>query len=122
MSNHANNQYLEVFVIDKNDINEKTLVPMFDIDSDFSENEDYFRGETIVNDMIESEVCAKEIYEKYKHIKNSLKKLEKMVEMLIGYDNGMQTFLVGNTTYCGDHKTELTEVGDKIVVSIAYVG
>lgn len=121
MGNYTDNQHLCVFIIDKNEINETTLVQMFDLDSDFSENQEYFRKKTIKANMTESQMCAKEVYNKCKHITSPFEKLTAMVGMLIGYSNGEQTFIVGNSTYCGNHNHQLNEVGDKIVVSIAYI-
>lgn len=122
MSNHANNVNLHVFIVDKELINETTMVEIFDIDSDFSDNEDYFREETIEAGLTESQVCAKEIYDACKHIADPMEMLKAMMDMLPEYSNGEQSFLVGNTTYCGDYKIQLHDVFNKIVVCIAYVG
>jgi hypothetical protein len=48
-------------------LNERMFIPFFNIDSDFGENEDYFREDTLeLGFRNESERCSKEMFEKFK--------------------------------------------------------
>lgn len=63
MSNYS----LEVNQVKIEGCNEKMFIKFFSIDSDFSENEEYFREDTLkLGFENESERCSKELYEKYK--------------------------------------------------------
>ena len=123
MSNYSECQNLHVFVIPKNGINKRTLIPIFNIDSDFSENEEYFREDTLkLGYRTESQRCAEEFFNAYKDIEDPLELIETMVNEMTGFSNGVQTFIIGNSNQSGDFEFAFTEVGDSIVVSIAYIG
>ena len=116
-------QNLLVFQIPKTEIHNRTLVEIFNIDCDFFENVEYFRDDTKeLGFQDESERCAEEIYNKHKDIKDPKKQLQKMMDDVGGYSNGIAGFIVGNGTYSGDYKIEIEEVGDVFVVIIAYIG
>lgn len=123
MSNYPENQNLHTFIFDKNDIGERTLIPVFNIDLDFCENKEYFRKDTLnLGYKDESERCAKEIYKKYSHIGSPEIRLTKMMEDIPEYSNGMQTFILGNSNYSGDYAYDILDVGDKLILVIAYIG
>jgi hypothetical protein len=122
MSNYTEKQNLFVFIIPKYRVDETALVPIFNIDSDFSENENFFREDTLAKYNNESERCAEELYEKHKGIEDPVERLQKMLDDIPAYSNGEQRFIVGNPTYSGDYSIRLTEVCNFIVVSIAFIG
>ena len=119
MSNYNNNCILNIFKISKGQVNRECLKEVFEIDSDFFENEEYFREDTVGT---EAERCAIEIFEKYEHIENEKQRLESMADEVAGYSNGVQTFIVGNDTYSGDYKIEVVETEFEFILVIAYVG
>ena len=123
MSNYSNNQNMFTFIIDK--VDEKTLIPVFDIDLDFSQNEEYFREDTIsLGFKNESERCSKELYDRFKdNSKNQNQLLCQMVGKLPCYNNGQQSFILGNENHSGDYATQVVLVSKKIqVLVIAYIG
>jgi len=123
MSNHSNNVNLHVFIIDKRMVDKSALIDVFDLDSDFMENEEYFREDTLeLGYQNESERCADEVYKAHKDIVDPVERLEKMLEDVPEYSNGEQTFIIGNSNHSGDYKFEVTDAGEKIVLSIAFVG
>jgi len=123
MANYENNQNLHIIVVNKNKVDKTALIPVFDIDSDFSENEDYFREDTLaLGYKSESERCAEEVYESCKEIQDPVERLDKMLKLVPEYSNGEQSFIVGNSNHSGDYAIELTEIGDKIVLAIAFIG
>jgi hypothetical protein len=82
--------------------NENMFVPFFEIDADFSDNQEYFREDTIsLGYENEAERCSEELYKK--HFEDGADgygetlqtALEEGAEMSI---NGNQ-FILGNTTY-----------------------
>ena len=61
------NYQLEVNQVEVNGCNEKMFVEFFSIDADFSENEEYFREDTLeLGFENEAERCSKELFEKFK--------------------------------------------------------
>jgi len=123
MSNYTEQQSLHSFVIDKEQVNEATLVEVFDIDCDFSMNEEYFREDTHeLGFQNESERCAGEIYQKHKEIKDPVERLRAMMKDVPEYNNGIQSFIVGNCNHSGDYQIEVLPVDSKIVIIIAYIG
>ena len=82
--------------------NEKMFVPFFQIDSDFSENEEYFREDTLsLGFNNEAERCSKELYDKY--FSGDYDGYEDTLSMAL--EDGAHTmigdtqFILGNTTY-----------------------
>ena len=98
---------------------------ILNIDSDFGENEEYFRDDTIsMGYRSESHRCANEIYEKVKDIKDE-DIVEAIIEEVIGYsfegEDKTTVFLIGNSSYCGDYTYEIRETLEAYLLSIAYV-
>lgn len=113
---------LHTFIIKKSDINKKTLVDIFNIDCDFSENKEYFRVDTIkLGYSNESERCAEEVYNACKHIKGKEFRLYTMIRMAIEYSIDSTTFIVGNETHTRNYKFTITHFDNYFIVSIAYV-
>ena len=83
MSNHGENAKLIVSVINKGAVNENSLIEILETDSDFSENIDWYRDDTLKKGFKnEAHRVAKEIFTKYKKIKNEEIRLNKMVKAL----------------------------------------
>tara|TARA_R100000306_G_C4346665_1_gene127992 strand:- start:86 stop:517 length:432 start_codon:yes stop_codon:yes gene_type:complete len=82
--------------------NEKMFVPFFKIDNDFSENEEYFRKDTIpLGFENEAERCSKELYDKYfsEDYDGYQETLEMALEEGSSYNVGGSQFILGNDTY-----------------------
>lgn len=109
-----NNLNLHVFTILKGNINIKTLIPMIDIDADFSENEEYYRDNTLIMGYkSESERVSKEIYEqKYNSDKEEKELLSCLVESI---------FEINNFILNDKGTFEITELLDTYIISIAYI-
>jgi len=61
------NYDLDVNRVEVNGCNKEMFIEFFGIDADFSENEEYFREDTIeLGFENEAERCSQELYEKYK--------------------------------------------------------
>jgi len=123
MSNYENNANLRVLHVEH--INGKTLIDLFSNDSDFTENTEYFREDTLTLGFEnEAERCSVEIYDEiWKTHENEadLEILEAMIDKAWGY----RGYLIGNSSYCGDYTHEITQIGesgDSYIISIAYVG
>lgn len=116
MANNNNTLELHVFSILKGNVNEKTLIQMIDIDADFSENEEYFRDDTIsLGYTNESERISKEFFEKLSvKFNDEQTLLSELVNSIFNIDN----FILNNEN---DSQFEITETLDKYVVSIALV-
>ena len=123
MSNHGDNISLHIFQIMEDGVDETCLEDIFNIDSDYLENEEYFREDTVGT---EAKRCAKELYDNHKDIKDPEERLQAMLDDIPGYSNGMQAFFIGNSTYCGDYKIDLSKYEATshewmFIVTIAYV-
>lgn len=117
MSNHGDNAYLIVHVIEKGYINKNCLEEILRRDNDFVENIDYFRSDTLKKGYKdEAERVSEEIYKKYKTIRNAENRLNKMVGALFSVP-----YFIGTSGNYGDYTYEITDVGKAFVVSIAYV-
>lgn len=116
MANNNNNLTLHVFSVLKGSISENTLIPIIDIDADFSENEEYYRDDTLsLGYKNESERLSKEIFSKeYNTEKDERQLLLDLLNNIFNIDN----FILNN---CKESQFELTEAFDKYVVSIAYI-
>jgi len=98
---------------------------ILDGDSDFSENEDYFREDTLdLGYENESQRCSEELYnqhiKKLKKGKTLLSSIEAAVEEVMEYSTGGTQFIAGNWTYSGGYETSVTQVGDTFIVAWAY--
>ena len=117
MSNHGENAKLIVSVIDKGAVDETSLIEILETDNDFSENEDYFREDTLKKGFKnEAERVAKEIFKKYKKVKEEETRLNKMVKALFDVSG-----FIGKSSSYGDYDFQITETEFQYVVSIAYV-
>ena len=117
MSNHGDNAHLIIEVIDKGGINEKSLQSILECDSDFSENEEYYRPDTLKKGFEnEAHRVSTEIFKKCKRIKDDGERVKRMVESLFEVNN-----FIGQSGSYGDYTFEITETDFSFVVSIAYV-
>lgn len=117
MSNHGNNASLVVQIVEKGYINKNCLEEILRIDSDFVDNVDYFRADTLKKGYKdEAERVSEEIYKKYKHLRNAENRLDKMVGALFSVPN-----FIGCSGNYGDYTYQITDVGKAFVISIAYV-
>ena len=118
MSNFSDNANLIVHTIDKGMVNKTSLIAILETDSDFLENEDYFRKDTLKKGFKnEAERVSKEIFNKCKKIKDEGERVEKMVESLFNVSG-----FIGNSSYSGDYTHQITETEFAYVISIAFVG
>lgn len=122
MSNLSNKVELIVFNVDKNceAIDEKTLVPAFQNDADFTENTEYFREDTLsLGFKNEAERESKEIFDECmanEDLRDEKELLTAMVEKLFEVD----TF-IGTSDYYGDYKWRIVETEFEFIVIITYI-
>lgn len=122
MSNLSNKVELIVFKVDRNNeaIDEKTLIPAFENDGDFTENEDYFRDDTLeLGFETEAERVSKEIFDECmedEDLTDELDLLTKMVEKLFEVDG-----FIGTSDYYGDYKWRIVETEFEFIVIITYI-
>lgn len=122
MSNLSNKVELIVFNVDKNceAINEKTLIPAFQNDTDFTENKEYFREDTLsLGFENEAERESKEIFDECmanEDLQDERELLTAMVEKLFEVD----TF-IGTSDYYGDYKWQIVETEFEFIVIITYI-
>lgn len=101
MGNLANKINLHVVTLDKGMINEESLLPIFETDSDFQEGE----GKRL----------SKKIFKKFKDLEET-----EMVESMIAELFTIPNF-IGESTYYGDYEYDITETEFSYVVSIAFI-
>lgn len=110
--------------------NPKMFKSFFEIDSDFGENVDYFRPDTIeLGYENEAERCSEELYEKYfseapdGHMETLGIALEEGANFVS--NNGYLTqFLLGNSTHVTDYKISIictNSHDNEYVVVISYL-
>ena len=123
MANYDNNANLHIFRFPKGGTNLKGVVAdIFDIDADFGDHEEYFREDTTsMGYETESQRCADEVVDKHSD-KDGVEQIEAIIEEVIGYSNGMQTFIIGNSNWSGDYNFQIINTNDEYIVAIAYVG
>lgn len=112
---------LYTFVIGKRNINERTFQPIFEIDGDFSENEEYFRKKTLKKGFDnEAHRCSTEVFNTFNTDEFSslsdLEKFTKMFEACFTYKN-----FIGDTGYYSAYETKINETVYEYVVSIAVM-
>ena len=100
---------LNVHQIQVSGCNEKMFKEFFEIDSDFSENEDYFREDTLdLGFENEAERCSKELFKKYEkkfHGKGAyIEVLEKALSEAAKYHAGDTQFILGSSTYTSKYE------------------
>lgn len=119
MSNHGNIANLEIITMSKGMIDERSLIDIFDIDSDFSTNEDAFRPDTLKKGFkSESERVSKEIFVKCR--KKNKDDEESLVNAMMEEVFKVENF-IGNSSYYGSYRYAITETEFEYVISIAYV-
>jgi hypothetical protein len=120
MGNLRNEIGLIVFNVSKNcnAINERTLIPAFNEDLDFIENEDYFREDTLdLGFENEAERVSKEIFDECVVSNYSeAELLEAMVKKLFDVDN-----FIGSSSYYGNYTYQIVETDFEFVVIISYI-
>jgi len=113
-----NNKNIGLAVIEI-DINNsiKGLREIFNLDADFTENEEYYRDDTLKLGF--NNEADRIIDELSKDEKFNNMAIEEQVEAIITYSS---YFLLNNSTYCGGYETTLTQIEhcDTLVLSIAY--
>ena len=124
MANHGNELKLSVTRIMKGyritKLEEK-IKSIFDLDLDFSVNEECFRKNTTsLGYESEAERCAYEVVAKHIN-KDGFNQIESIVEDIFGYDNGIQQFIIGNSNHCGDYTYEILNTSEEYIVVISYV-
>ena len=117
---------LHVHQISINGCNEKMFIPFFDIDSDFSENEEYYREDTLtLGFKNESERCSKELYDKHfldKRYHPYAKTLSDALHDASVVSNNGNQFILGNQTYTSDYEISLVSKNDnEYEVIISYM-
>lgn len=119
MSNLNNTPRLITCRIDKCGVNEKSLIPILEQDNDFSENEDYFREDTLeLGFENEAERVSKEIFEaNIVDVKDDeLVGLHQMVAALFEVEG-----FIGNSSNYGEYEFEIIETEYEYVVVIATI-
>ena len=114
MGNKSGNLQLGIEVVDKNNINVNTLVDLLEMDADFSENEEYFREDTLkFGYENEAHRVAEEIYNQYREGSpgDETKQLYQMVAELTNINN----YIGNGGTY------EITETEFQYVIALAYI-
>jgi hypothetical protein len=109
---------------------ERMFIPFFEIDCDFSENEEYYREDTLaLGFKSEAERCSKELYDRYFAIKIDfktfgdrmyLKRLSGALEDGASISNNGSQFILGNQTYTSDYEISIVSKGNyeyEIIVS-----
>lgn len=119
MGNLNNEAKLIIQRIDKGGVNETSLIDILAQDNDFSENEDYFREDTLeLGFKDEAERVSKEIFEKNRlDIKeDELVGLHQMVVDLFEVDG-----FIGQSSCYGDYQFEIVETDFEYIVVIATI-
>ena len=111
---------------------EKMFIPFFDIDSDFSENEEYYREDTLtLGFKNESERCSKELYDRYFPTGSAetfgdgmyIKTLSDALHDASEVSNNGNQFLFGNQTYTSQYEISLVCTGNyEYEVIISFLG
>lgn len=108
---------LLVTTIDKNNINKESLRELFESDSDFLENEDYFRDDTLALGFEnEAQRVSEEIFKARKRIKDESERVGKMVKDCFNVSG-----FIGQSSYYHEYEYEITETEFAYVVSIAVI-
>lgn len=101
--------------LDKHNVKD-AVSQILSIDNDFTENECYFREDTLdLGFENEVERVAEEISKEHSIVDKEL--IEKIIEI----NTGECQFIIGNVNYTDSYQYELTDLGDdKLFLSIAY--
>jgi len=123
MANYENNANLNIFRFPKGGRESilGVIADIFDIDNDFSENEDEFREDTTsMGYETESQRCADEVFEKVKDL-DGVEQIEGIANEVIGYENDGVSFMIGNSNFCGDYTHEVISTNDEYILVISYI-
>lgn len=110
------NYKLSVTQFEINGYHEKMFVDFFAYDSDFYENEEYFREDTLeLGFKNEAERCSKELYEKYfsDAPDGYIETLDAALEEAACYSIDGCQFIAGNTTYTSEYYISLICMDDR---------
>ena len=123
MANYQNKANLHVFRFPKGGTNlAGCIADIFDIDSDFKENQENFREDTTsIGYLTESQRCAVEVADKVMHL-DGYQQIKAILDIIPNYSNGVSQFVVGNSNHSGDYEFHITSTNDEYIVSLAYVG
>jgi hypothetical protein len=101
--------------LDKRNVKD-AVSQILSIDNDFTENEEYFREDTLdLGFQNEAERVAEEISKEHSIVDDEL--ITKILEI----NTGECQFIIGNTNYTDSYLYELTDLGDdKLFLSVAY--
>lgn len=117
MGNLNNKVNLIVEEVSKGMINENSLVGILSNDSDFCQNEDMYREDTLALGF-ESEAhrVSKEIFDEFKDEEEEDVRINDMVNELWNVNN-----FISNDTHYGDSTFRITETEFTYVISIAFI-
>lgn len=117
MSNLNNKVQLIIFTIEKGQLSTKSLIPAFQCDQDFTENEFAWRDDTAeLGFENEAERVSAEIFTMFLHVEEERERVEKMVAYLFDVDD-----FIGNNEQYGSYHYAITETESHYVVSIAVI-
>ena len=121
---------LNVYQHTINGCNNKMFVSFLSIDNDFSENEEYFREDTLsLGFESEAERCSKELYDKF-FPKGECEGYEETLSEALNYGaemsvNGNQ-FILGNQTFTSSFEISLVRTNENqnkyevIISAVSY--
>ena len=119
MSNLNNTPQLFICRIDKHGVDENSLISILEQDNDFSENEDYYRPDTLeLGFENEAERVSKEIFDKnILDVKeDELVGLHQMVSDLFKVEG-----FIGTSSHYGSYEFEIDETEYEYIVVIATI-
>jgi hypothetical protein len=124
MGNLNNTALLITHQINKGDVNEQSLIGILEQDNDFSENEEYYREDTLeLGFNNEAERVSKEIFDKHKHL---LDEDEEdfdeygAIQLMVNDLFDVQGFIGCSSNY-GGYQYEVIETDFEYVVVIATI-
>lgn len=124
MGNLSNTALLITHQINKGDVNERSLIVILEQDKDFSENEEYYREDTLELGFInEAERVSKEIFDKHKHLLDEDgEDFDEYGAILLMVNDlfGIQGFIGLSSNY-GDYNFDVIETDFEYVVVIATI-
>jgi hypothetical protein len=117
MSNLLGGVELLVHRVEKGSINKGTLIEVFNIDGDFSENEENYRDDTLVlGYKTESERISAEIFNRHKDVEDEKEQISLMVQDVFSVPS-----FIGNSSYYGKFEYTITTTDNEYIISIAYM-
>jgi hypothetical protein len=124
MGNLNNTALLITHQINKGDVNERSLIGILEQDCDFSQNEEYYREDTLgLGFNNEAERVSKEIFDKHKNLLDKDKEdfdeygaIQLMVNELFDISN-----FIGQSSSYGDYSFEIIETDFEYIVVIATI-